>query len=103
MRQTQSQRLMKSSIRYSLGWYIYPKAFYYFTMFFSLTILPSDNTIPTVLDRPLILTPEFGPGVTPGARLTRVVPLCVGAIPHQWPRSPRTPEHEIASTNWRHP
>ncbi|GKF36504.1 hypothetical protein Tco_0113262, partial [Tanacetum coccineum] len=43
---------------------------------FSLTLL-SDNTIPIVLDQLLILTPEFGPGVTLGARLTRVVPLCV--------------------------
>ncbi|GJS15265.1 hypothetical protein Tco_0409737 [Tanacetum coccineum] len=31
-----------------------------------------------VNDHPLTLTPEFGPGVTPGARLTRVVSLCVG-------------------------
>ncbi|GKC07236.1 hypothetical protein Tco_0998846 [Tanacetum coccineum] len=30
-----------------------------------------------VNDHPLTLTPEFGPGVTPGARLTRVVSLCV--------------------------
>ncbi|GJU58653.1 hypothetical protein Tco_1236419 [Tanacetum coccineum] len=28
-------------------------------------------------DHPLTLTPKFGPGVTPGARLTRVVSLCV--------------------------
>ncbi|GKE12057.1 hypothetical protein Tco_1415608, partial [Tanacetum coccineum] len=31
-----------------------------------------------VLDHPLILTPEFGPGVTPRARLTRVVYSCAG-------------------------
>ncbi|GJZ16258.1 hypothetical protein Tco_0551935 [Tanacetum coccineum] len=29
----------------------------------------------------LTLAPKFGPGVTPGARLTRVVPLCVGPTP----------------------
>nr|GEV82624.1 hypothetical protein [Tanacetum cinerariifolium] len=34
----------------------------------------------------LILMPEFSPRVTPEARLTRVVPLCVGATPHQWPK-----------------
>ncbi|GKD52694.1 hypothetical protein Tco_1281670 [Tanacetum coccineum] len=34
----------------------------------------------SVLDHPLILTPEFGPGVTPGARLTRAVYLCAGII-----------------------
>ncbi|GJU58659.1 hypothetical protein Tco_1236425 [Tanacetum coccineum] len=32
-----------------------------------------------VNDHPLTLTPKFGPGVTPGARLTRVVSLCVGS------------------------
>nr|GEX13121.1 uncharacterized mitochondrial protein AtMg00810-like [Tanacetum cinerariifolium] len=42
--------------------------------------------------RPLILTPEFGPEVTPGARLTRVVPLCVGATPHQWLEISSAPE-----------
>nr|GEW01138.1 reverse transcriptase domain-containing protein [Tanacetum cinerariifolium] len=54
--------------------------------FFPLTISPSDNTIPTVLDGSLILTLEFGPGVTPGDRLTRVVPFFVGATAHQWPK-----------------
>nr|GEZ47855.1 hypothetical protein [Tanacetum cinerariifolium] len=74
--------------------------------FFPLTISPSDNTILTILDHPLILTSEFGPRVTPEARLTRVVPLCVGATPHQWPEISsdieRSPEQEIASTNWCH-
>nr|GEX70027.1 reverse transcriptase domain-containing protein [Tanacetum cinerariifolium] len=60
-------------------------------------MLLSDNTIPAVLDHPLILTTEFDHGVTPGARLTRVVPLCVGATPHQWPGvssdTGRSPNH----------
>nr|GEU45335.1 hypothetical protein [Tanacetum cinerariifolium] len=45
----------------------------------------SDNTIQSVLDHLLTLTPKFGPEVTPKARLTRVVSLCVGNIPHRWP------------------
>nr|GEV78401.1 putative polyprotein [Tanacetum cinerariifolium] len=36
-------------------------------------------------NRLLILTLEFGPEVTPEARLTRVVSLCVDATPYQWP------------------
>ncbi|GJX58003.1 hypothetical protein Tco_0289393 [Tanacetum coccineum] len=35
---------------------------------------------PDILAHPLTLTSEFGPGVTPGARLMRVVSLCVGII-----------------------
>ncbi|GJU14898.1 probable protein phosphatase 2C 12 [Tanacetum coccineum] len=34
------------------------------------------DTVSEMPDHSLILTPEFGPGVTPGARLTRVVSLC---------------------------
>nr|GEW13436.1 hypothetical protein [Tanacetum cinerariifolium] len=55
-------------------------------------------------DHPLILMPEFSPRVTPETRLTRVIPLCVGATPHQWPKissdTGRSREQEIASTNW---
>ncbi|GJS23947.1 reverse transcriptase domain-containing protein [Tanacetum coccineum] len=36
------------------------------------------DTVSEIPDHPLILTPEFGPGVTPGARLTRVVYSCAG-------------------------
>nr|GEV71751.1 reverse transcriptase domain-containing protein [Tanacetum cinerariifolium] len=43
----------------------------------------TESTIDDVIYHPLILTPEFGLGVTPRARLTRVVPLCVGTTPHQ--------------------
>ncbi|GJZ19604.1 hypothetical protein Tco_0556194 [Tanacetum coccineum] len=43
----------------------------------------SDNTIPSVLDHHLILTTEFGPEVTSGARLTRVGSLCESTILRQ--------------------
>nr|GEY87590.1 hypothetical protein [Tanacetum cinerariifolium] len=50
----------------------------------------------------LFFTPKFGPGVTHGARLTRVVSLRVGATPHQWPEissdTERLPKQEITST-----
>ncbi|GJU58655.1 hypothetical protein Tco_1236421 [Tanacetum coccineum] len=39
---------------------------------------PHMSVIRQTQDHPLTLTPKFGPGVTPGARLTRVVSLCVG-------------------------
>nr|GEV24595.1 reverse transcriptase domain-containing protein [Tanacetum cinerariifolium] len=39
----------------------------------------------TSSDHPLTLTPEFGLGVTPGARLTRVASLCVGILLNHWP------------------
>nr|GEV71451.1 reverse transcriptase domain-containing protein [Tanacetum cinerariifolium] len=69
--------------------------------------VPMDSWSDAVSYHPLILTLEFGPGVTPGERLTRVVPLCVGATPHQWPEissdTGRLPKQETASTNWRHP
>nr|GEY66245.1 hypothetical protein [Tanacetum cinerariifolium] len=52
-------------------------------------------------DHPLILTLEFGHGVTPGARLTRVLPLRVGATPHQWPEISSDTERPLRADIYR--
>ncbi|GJU81536.1 hypothetical protein Tco_1283901 [Tanacetum coccineum] len=49
------------------------------------------NTVSEVPDHSLTLTPEFGPGVTSEARLTRVVSLCVGPTPE-----PITPDQPLS-------
>ncbi|GJX47808.1 hypothetical protein Tco_0272998 [Tanacetum coccineum] len=55
------------------------------------------DTIPYKQDQTLTLTPEFGPGVTPGARLTRV-PQCAGIIPRTCRNTLQSPEQEFTST-----
>ncbi|GKD80769.1 reverse transcriptase domain-containing protein [Tanacetum coccineum] len=60
------------------------------------------DTVPYRQDQTLTLTPEFGPGVTPGARLTRV-PQCAGIIPRTCRNSLQSSEQEFTSTNWHLP
>nr|GEX44154.1 nucleotide-binding, alpha-beta plait [Tanacetum cinerariifolium] len=60
---------------------------------------------PQYQDCSLTLTPELGPGVKPGARLTRIVSLCVGIISGRkvLRKTGRSPQQYFTSTNWRHP
>ncbi|GJS01216.1 hypothetical protein Tco_0317724 [Tanacetum coccineum] len=60
--------------------------------------LLSRSVICQAPDHPLTLTPEFGPEVTPGARLTRVVFLCVGPT-----SDPTTPVNRIDDDNPNYP